>query len=61
MCALQYTLYPDALVPQLIQEVSAAMDWALHNVAAYGGDVNQVCACVCVPMCILSNSKDTEN
>lgn len=41
-CVMQYTLYPDALVPQLVQEVSAAFDWALDNVAAYGGDANKV-------------------
>lgn len=41
-CVMQYTLYPDALVPQLVQEVSAAFDWALDNVGSYGGDRNKV-------------------
>jgi acetyl esterase/lipase len=39
---MQYTLYPDALVPQLVQEVSAAFDWALENVGSYGGDAKKV-------------------
>jgi hypothetical protein len=39
---MQYTLYPDALVPQLVQEVSAAFDWALKNVGSYGGDAKKV-------------------
>jgi acetyl esterase/lipase len=39
---MQYTLYPDALVSQLVQEVAAAFDWALDNVGSYGGDKNKV-------------------
>lgn len=41
-CVMQYTLYPDALVPQLVQEVAAAFDWTLANVGSYGGDASKV-------------------
>jgi acetyl esterase/lipase len=46
-CVMQYTLYPDALVPQLVQEVAAAFDWALENVGSYGGDARKVCGWLC--------------
>jgi sugar (pentulose or hexulose) kinase len=39
---LQYTLYPEGLVPQLVDEVSAAFDWAMEHVQQYGGDAQQV-------------------
>jgi hypothetical protein len=39
---LQYTLYPEGLVPQLVDEVSAAFDWAMEHVQQYGGDTQQV-------------------
>lgn len=48
---MQYTLYPDALVPQLVREVSAALDWALDNVGAYGGDARQVRRACLWPVC----------
>ena len=41
-CVVSYTLYPDALVPQLVQEVSAAFDWAMEHVEQYGGDRKKV-------------------
>eukprot|EP00879_Flechtneria_rotunda_P016403 GHRR01017162.1.p1 GENE.GHRR01017162.1~~GHRR01017162.1.p1 ORF type:complete len:456 (+),score=198.25 GHRR01017162.1:3022-4389(+) len=41
-CVVQYTLYPSALVPQLVEEMSAAFDWAMAHVPLYGGDVQQV-------------------
>jgi acetyl esterase/lipase len=41
-CVIQYTLYPDALVPQMVREVSAAFSWVLDHVHKYGGDVKRV-------------------
>lgn len=41
-CVMQYTLYPDALVPQLVGEVGAALDWVLAHAHNYGGDASQV-------------------
>jgi acetyl esterase/lipase len=41
-CVMQYSLYPDALVPQMVQEVAAAFDWTLANVGSYGGDASKV-------------------
>lgn len=38
----QYSLYPQALVPAMIEEVGAALSWALDSAAAYGGDPKQV-------------------
>jgi acetyl esterase/lipase len=45
MYCLQYTLYPEGLVPQLVEEVSAAFDWAMDHVGQYGGDTQQVSLC----------------
>ncbi len=39
---MQYTLYPDALVPQLVDEVSQALNWVLNNARQYGGDPSKV-------------------
>ena len=41
-CVIQYTLYPDALVPQMVTEVSQAFTWVLDHVHKYGGDVKRV-------------------
>jgi acetyl esterase/lipase len=39
---MQYTLYPRALVPELISEVSEALTWTLDNVEELGGDSRKV-------------------
>jgi pimeloyl-ACP methyl ester carboxylesterase len=35
-------LYPDALLPRLVDEVSLAMDYVVANIATYGGDPQRV-------------------
>uniref|UniRef100_A0A7S3QRC5 protein-S-isoprenylcysteine alpha-carbonyl methylesterase n=2 Tax=Dunaliella tertiolecta TaxID=3047 RepID=A0A7S3QRC5_DUNTE len=38
-----YTLFPDALIPQMVEETSKALSWALDNVEArYKGDPSQI-------------------
>lgn len=39
---MQYTLYPQALVPSMVSEVGAALTWALNHAAALGGDPQRV-------------------
>jgi acetyl esterase/lipase len=41
-CVVSYTLYPQALLPQMVEEVSAAFGWVLDHAAEYGGDPTQV-------------------
>eukprot|EP00877_Chromochloris_zofingiensis_P002628 jgi/Chrzof1/12366/Cz06g31300.t1 len=41
-CVVQYSLYPDALVPQLVEEVAEAFNWVMEHVHEHGGDVNKV-------------------
>lgn len=38
----QYSLYPDALVPAMVDEVGQALTWMLNNAEAYGGDPKRV-------------------
>lgn len=44
-CVVSYSLYPEALVPQIVHEVSTAFDWAMEHVEQYGGDRRRVTAC----------------
>jgi hypothetical protein len=39
---MQYTLYPNALVPQMVAEVSRALSWTLDNAEQLGGSPQQV-------------------
>lgn len=41
-CVIQYSLYPKALVPQMVQEVSQALTWTFDNITKHGGDPNRV-------------------
>ncbi|KXZ41379.1 hypothetical protein GPECTOR_510g480 [Gonium pectorale] len=39
-----YTLYPEALVGTMVEEVSAALSWTFDNAARYGGDPSRITA-----------------
>jgi len=39
---MHYTLYPHALVPQMVEEVSRALTWTLDNAHRFGGNENRV-------------------
>ncbi|KAL4853677.1 SPX domain-containing protein 5 [Chlorella vulgaris] len=39
---MQYTLYPQALIPQMAAEVSAALSWTMDNAARLGGSPRHV-------------------
>lgn len=41
-CVIQYSLYPKALAPQMVQEVSQALTWTLDNITKHGGDPKRV-------------------
>lgn len=41
-CVLQYSLYPDALAPQMVDELSQALTWTFNNIAQHGGNPKQV-------------------
>ena len=41
---VQCSLYPEALVPAMVDETSAALSWTLDNAASLGGDPDRVCA-----------------
>ena len=41
-CVIQYTLYPKALAPQMVQEVSQALTWTFDNIVKHGGDPTRV-------------------
>lgn len=41
-CVLQYSLYPDALAPQMVDELSQALTWTFNNISQHGGNPNQV-------------------
>lgn len=61
-CVVSYSLYPDALVPEIVQEVSAAFDWAMEHVEQYGGDRQQVTAVTgasCIGCCYLASHNCT--
>lgn len=51
-CVVQYSLYPDALVPQLVEEVAEAFNWVMEHVHEHGGDVNKVMLAGCVVCCV---------
>ena len=42
-CVIQYTLYPDALAPQMVDELSQALTWTFKNISQHGGDPEVVC------------------
>ena len=42
VAVMQYSLYPDALVPAMVGEVDAALTWAFANCSRYGGDPGRV-------------------
>lgn len=39
---MHYSLFPGALVPEMVDEVSAALSWTLNHCAALGGDPTRV-------------------
>jgi acetyl esterase/lipase len=39
---MSYTLYPEAKVPTMVDEVGAALDWTLENISRYGGDPSRI-------------------
>lgn len=39
---MSYTLYPEAKVPTMVDEVGAALDWTLENISTYGGDPSRL-------------------
>ncbi|DBB12228.1 TPA: hypothetical protein ACH3X3_006332 [Trebouxia sp. C0006] len=41
-CVIQYSLYPDALAPQMVDELSQALTWTFLNISKHGGNPNQV-------------------
>ena len=43
-CVIQYSLYPDALAPQMVDELSQALTWTFKNISQQGGNPNQVAA-----------------
>ena len=48
-CVIQYSLYPDALAPQMVDELSQALTWTFNNISKHGGDPIQVQhACVII-------------
>ena len=48
-CVIQYSLYPDALAPQMVDELSQALTWTFLNISKHGGNPNQVQqACVTI-------------
>lgn len=55
--ALQYTLYPEVLLPTMVAEVSQALTWTLDHIGGVGGDAKKVghrsqCdVCVCEHQC----------
>lgn len=43
-CVIQYSLYPDALAPQMVDELSQALTWTFNNISQLGGNPSQVAA-----------------
>ena len=43
-CVIQYSLYPDALAPQMVDELSQALTWTFNNISQHGGNPHQVAA-----------------
>lgn len=41
-CVLQYSLYPEALAPEMVDELSQALTWTFNNINQHGGNPNQV-------------------
>lgn len=41
-CVIQYSLYPDALAPQMVDELSQALTWTFSNIRQHGGNPGQV-------------------
>ena len=39
---MHYSLFPRALVPEMVDEVSAALSWTLEHCSALGGDPARV-------------------
>jgi hypothetical protein len=39
---LQYTLYPDVLIPQMVAELSRALSWTFDHVPGLGGNASKV-------------------
>lgn len=39
---MRYSLYPDALVPHMVAELSQALTWAMDRASEYGGDPDNV-------------------
>ena len=48
-CVIQYSLYPDALAPQMVDELSQALTWTFNNIGQHGGNSSQVAAVPAVP------------
>lgn len=41
---ISYTMFPDALCPAMVDEVSQALSWTFDNAASYGGDPARIAA-----------------
>lgn len=41
-CVIQYSLYPDALAPQMVDELSQSLTWTFSNIRQHGGNPGQV-------------------
>lgn len=41
-CVIQYSLYPGALAPQMVDELSQALTWTFNNISKHGGSPDQV-------------------
>ena len=48
-CVIQYSLYPNALAPQMVDELSQALTWTFNNIAQHGGNPRQVAAGPALP------------
>ena len=55
-CVMQYSLYPDALAPQMVDELSQALTWTFQNISQHGGNPEQVpfialhCHCIALQL-----------
>jgi hypothetical protein len=46
--AVEYTLYPTATVPQMIDELLLALTWTFANIRQWGGDPHGEQPCICM-------------
>ncbi|GMH33903.1 hypothetical protein BSKO_01737 [Bryopsis sp. KO-2023] len=41
-CVMTHTLYPNAVVPEMVLELSSALDWVFNNISKHGGSPDKV-------------------